>query len=124
MRAACALGIVADQITWEGEAACKLENIAWQYAQTGETLRNGITISLNEHNQLNLADFWSDWLALEASSAEKAWIFHYSLAQGLANLARLQADKYHIKTIVLSGGVWHNRLLRYLINQCYPILSY
>ncbi|ACE62033.1 carbamoyltransferase HypF [Actinobacillus pleuropneumoniae] len=114
---AYALGIVTDRITWEGEAACKLENLAWQYAQMGETSRNGITISLNEHNQLNLADFWLDWLALEASSAEKAWIFHYSLAKGLANLARLQADKYHIKTIVLSGGVWHNRLLRYLIKS-------
>lgn len=72
---------------------------------------------INADNKLDLATFWQAWIALNASSADKAFIFHYALAQGLSRLARQQASQYHCNTIVLSGGVWHNQLLRRLVKE-------
>ena len=72
---------------------------------------------LNSENKLDLAVFWQTWLALNASAADKAFIFHYALAEGFAILARQQAERHGCKTIVLSGGVWHNRLLRRLVRE-------
>ena len=72
---------------------------------------------LNAENKLDLAHFWQAWIALDSSNADKAFIFHYALAEGFAQLARQQVQRHHCETIVLSGGVWHNQLLRRLIKE-------
>ncbi|CNH43904.1 carbamoyltransferase HypF [Yersinia pekkanenii] len=107
---AAALNIVPLSISWEGEAACLLEALARQSA----VLVPPVTMPLHD-NQLDLATFWQQWLAYDASPAERAYAFHYALAQGLATLARRAAQHFSIDTIVLSGGVLHNRLLRELL---------
>ena len=43
---------------------------------------------------------------------QRAWAFHDALAQGFAALMREQATMRGITTLVFSGGVIHNRLLR------------
>lgn len=119
--AACALGIASECLTWEGEAACQLETIAWQYEKTraekSAVENRDVFMPLQQDSTLDLAYFWQRWLPLDVPITEKAWIFHLALAQGLADLARKQAQQYQVKTIVLSGGVWHNQLLRTLIRQ-------
>ena len=118
---ACALDIVTEHLTWEGEAACQLEALAWQYEQTvkdkSAVENQAVFMPLNADNRLDLACFWQQWLPLQLPTTQKAWLFHCALAQGLADLARQQARQHKVKTIVLSGGVWHNRLLRYLIRK-------
>ncbi|AHM71972.1 carbamoyltransferase HypF [Yersinia hibernica] len=109
---AAALNIVPQAISWEGEAACLLEALAWQSPRTVPP----VTLPLRAH-QLDLATFWQQWLAFDASPAERAYAFHFALAQGFATLARQAAQRYNIDTIAFSGGVLHNRLLRELLSE-------
>lgn len=109
---AAALQIVPTQISWEGEAACQLEALAHK----GHHANPPVTLPLLG-NQLDLATFWRQWLSYRASPAQRAYAFHWALAQGFAQLARSAADKQGIDTVVLSGGVLHNTLLRRLLVQ-------
>ena len=68
-------------------------------------------------NKLDLAYFWQSWLNYHASVEDKAFAFHYALAQGFAELAANQARQHQCRTIVLSGGVMHNQLLRRLLKE-------
>ena len=114
------LGITPPQLSWEGEAACQLEVFASQSALASlpfDKRELPTLMPLNAENKLDLAHFWQAWIALDSSNADKAFIFHYALAEGFAQLARQQAQRHHCETIVLSGGVWHNQLLRRLIKE-------
>ncbi len=51
-------------------------------------------------------------LGWQALPSARAWAFHDALACGFAGLAREQACKRGITTLVFSGGVLHNRLLK------------
>ena len=62
--------------------------------------------------ELDLATFWQQWLNWQAPVNQRAWAFHDALAQGFAALMREQATMRGITTLVFSGGVIHNRLLR------------
>ncbi|WP_267081353.1 carbamoyltransferase HypF [Limnobaculum allomyrinae] len=107
---AAALAISTSAISWEGEAACKLEALARQCCQITHPVRIPVI-----DGQLDLASFWHQWLAYQAPPAERAYAFHDALAQGFATMANMFARQYHIDTVVLSGGVMHNRLLRELL---------
>ncbi|CAI2404971.1 Carbamoyltransferase hypF [Serratia fonticola] len=109
---AAALQIVPPQISWEGEAACQLEALAWQ----SPLHQPPVSLPLLG-NQLDLATFWRQWLAYQAPPAQRAYAFHFALAQGFAALARHATKQYGINTVVLSGGVMHNALLRQLLLQ-------
>ena len=109
---AAALNIIPQAISWEGEAACLLEALAWQSSKTVPP----VTMPLRD-NHLDLATFWRQWLAFDAAPAERAYAFHFALAQGFATLARQAAQRFGIETIAFSGGVLHNRLLRELLSE-------
>lgn len=109
---AAATGFGAREQSWEGEAACWLETLAWQ----SDIHVHPVTMPLKE-NQLDLATFWRQWLTYDASPAVRAHAFHSALAQGLAALACQAANQEGIDTIVLSGGVLHNRLLCSLLRK-------
>lgn len=109
---AAALNIVSPTISWEGEAACLLEALAWQSSRTVPP----VTMPLRD-NQLDLGTFWRQWLAFDAAPAERAYAFHFALAQGFATLARQAAQRFAVDTIAFSGGVLHNRLLRQLLRE-------
>jgi hydrogenase maturation protein HypF len=110
--AAAALQIVPPQISWEGEAACLLEALAQQSPHH----QPPVSLPLCGP-QLDLAIFWQQWLNYRAAPAQRAYAFHWALAQGFAALARQAAQQRGIYTVALSGGVLHNQLLRQLLVQ-------
>ena len=116
---AYALGIAPTIVSWEGEAACHLEALAnsSSFAIQPESAVNIPVKMPLIGNKLDLAYFWQSWLNYHASVEDKAFAFHYALAQGFAELATNQARKHQCRTIVLSGGVMHNQLLRRLLKE-------
>ncbi|MNP37551.1 Carbamoyltransferase HypF [compost metagenome] len=100
---ACALGIAPDRQRYEGEAACQLEALA----ATCAGVNHPVTLAVDD-----MSTFWRQWLDWQAMPAERAWAFHDTLAQGLADLMVHHARRLGISTLCLSGGVLHNRLLR------------
>ena len=116
---AYALGIAPSIVSWEGEAACHLEALAnsSSFAIQPESAVNIPVKMPLIGNKLDLAYFWQSWLNYHASVEDKAFAFHYALAQGFAELAANQARKHQCRTIVLSGGVMHNQLLRRLLKE-------
>ncbi|HDR1022834.1 TPA: carbamoyltransferase HypF [Pasteurella multocida] len=120
---ACALGLHQAQISWEGEAACHLEALAWQYQRVhSETVKSAVYFKeisslLTANNQIDLAKLWDLWLNSKGNTAKKAWLFHRLFAKAFAELALKQANQHNVQTIVLSGGVCHNQLLRYWLRK-------
>ncbi|ECJ5873401.1 carbamoyltransferase HypF [Salmonella enterica subsp. salamae] len=104
---AAALRCAPASLSYEGEAACALEALASQCAGVAHP----VTMPLNGA-QLDVAVFWQQWLNWQAAPAQRAWAFHDALACGFATLMRQQATARGITTLVFSGGVIHNRLLR------------
>ncbi|WP_312458004.1 carbamoyltransferase HypF [Pseudescherichia sp.] len=104
---ACALGCAPAILSYEGEAACRLEALAERCAGVAHPL----TLPLHE-GRLDLARFWGLLLTWQAEPQARAWAFHDALARGLADLMRQHADAHGIRTLCFSGGVIHNRLLR------------
>ena len=116
---AYALGIAPSIVSWEGEAACHLEALANTSSLTIQA-QSAVNIPVKMPligNKLDLAYFWQSWLNYHASVEDKAFAFHYALAQGFAELAANQARQHQCRTIVLSGGVMHNQLLRRLLKE-------
>lgn len=111
--AAAALGICPEAISFEGEAACRLEALA----QQAQERHPPVTLPLDVHNNLDMAVFWQQWLRWQAAAEDRAYAFHYALANGLADLVRVHANAENCRTIVMAGGVLHNRLLRKLLQQ-------
>ncbi|MDG2941229.1 carbamoyltransferase HypF [Exercitatus varius] len=115
------LNLAPEKLSWEGEAACQLEALASQSALarlSGAEAAKHIRLFMPvKHDQLDLTVFWENWLQDESENADKAFAFHFVLAQGFADLARRQARKLGCQTIVLSGGVMHNQLLRRLLKE-------
>ncbi|QZN94412.1 carbamoyltransferase HypF [Symbiopectobacterium purcellii] len=109
---AVATGFGVREQSWEGEAACQLEALAWQ----SDVQFHPVSMPL-AGNLLDLETFWHEWLAYQAALARRAHAFHVALAQGLAALARQVAREENTHTIVLSGGVLHNRLLSTLLHR-------
>ena len=116
---AYALGIAPSIVSWEGEAACHLEALANTSSLTIQA-QSAVNIPVKMPligNKLDLAYFWQSWLNYHASVEDKAFAFHCALAQGFAELAANQARQHQCRTIVLSGGVMHNQLLRRLLKE-------
>lgn len=113
---ACALGLTADQISWEGEAACALENCALQCHNQNELI-TGETLPLTADNTINLRPLWQMLADDTQTIPERAFRFHVLLANTVAGLADDTATRKNTDTIVLSGGVFNNRLLRCLIKD-------
>ncbi|GAB80639.1 carbamoyltransferase HypF [Shimwellia blattae] len=104
--AAAALGCVGLAQSYEGEAACTLEAMAWRHGPVDHPVSLPCV-----DGQLDLAVFWQSWLGWQAAPEARAWAFHDALAAGLAALARYHARQQGLNTVACGGGVWHNRLL-------------
>ncbi|MDH2998560.1 carbamoyltransferase HypF [Pasteurellaceae bacterium LFhippo2] len=118
---AYSLGITPKQLSWEGEAACHLETLASQskwVEKNIQDIQKELDVTMPIHNdQFDLAIFWQSWLNLDDSIENKAFAFHFTLATAFAGMAKINAKKYNCQTIVLSGGVMHNQLLRRLLKE-------
>lgn len=105
--AAGALGLSICQ-TAEAEAAQLLENLATEWlAGNPEFVRSG---------RPDLFAVLTELLALAAQGPEArargAALFHLALVDDLAQRARVAAEAHEVKTVVLAGGCFFNRLLR------------
>jgi hydrogenase maturation protein HypF len=105
--AAAALHCTPLQQSYEGEAACRFEALASQ----SRGCLHPVTLPVIA-GQLDMATFWQQWLSWHDCAPARAWAFHDALAKGFADLARSHAQRLAIKTLVFSGGVLHNRLMR------------
>lgn len=108
---AAALGCAPAQLSWQGEAACRLEALA----RRADGISHPVTLPLRHRPDgifLDLAIFWQQWLSWQVPPAARAFAFHDALAQGFAALARFHCARTGIRTVALGGGVLHNRLLR------------
>ncbi|MEM8009667.1 carbamoyltransferase HypF, partial [Morganella morganii subsp. sibonii] len=114
--AACALGLTADQISWEGEAACALEACALQ-CHNQDALITGDTLPLTTDNIIDLRPLWQMLADETLTVPERSFRFHVLLANTLAGLADDTATGRKTNTVVLSGGVFNNRLLRRFIKS-------
>lgn len=108
---AAALGCAPQTLSWEGEAACRLQALA----QSAQGQPHPITVNLLKTATglvLDLAGFWQQWLHWQAPRPARAWAFHDALAQGFASMAHHAARLHGLQTVALGGGVLHNALLR------------
>ncbi|RJT45450.1 carbamoyltransferase HypF [Rahnella woolbedingensis] len=113
---AAALGCAPRELSWEGEAASRLEALAHQ----AHGIAHPVTMPLRHTENgtfLDLATFWQQWLDWQAPPAARAFAFHDALAQGFAALACYHAVRTGIRTVATGGGVLHNRLLRQLLHR-------
>ena len=113
---AASLGIAADGIEYEGEAACQLEALALQSSLPTD---KKLSIPLNDLT-LDLSAFWKDWLKLSDTPEQKALFFHQSLAGALAEMVIKASGQYQNHYLVLTGGVFHNTLLKTLLKEALP----
>jgi hydrogenase maturation protein HypF len=104
---AAALACAPGKLSYEGEAACLLQALAERHGP----VTHPVTLPLRG-NRLDLATFWHQWLNWRAAPGARAWAFHDALAHGLAMLARHHAQSSGLDTLVCTGGVIHNALLR------------
>lgn len=108
---AAALGCAPLTLSWEGEAACRLQALAHQAQGQPHPITLGLLIT-EKGLTLDLAGFWQQWLNWVAPRPARAWAFHDALAKGFASMAHHAAHQHGVRTVALGGGVIHNALLR------------
>ncbi|WP_070966068.1 carbamoyltransferase HypF [Vibrio sonorensis] len=108
---AASLDICPQKIEYEGEAANQLESLAEKACHLP---LQPIEIPI-KRQKLDLVPFWLSWHILNTNVEEKAYLFHLSLARALANLANEASEQYRLPYLALTGGVFHNSLLKKLI---------
>lgn len=103
-------------ISYEGQAAIRLEHAAHS-CPVHTTEQQPIPMCLAQRNDLWELDTVALFLHLLQKKHEGVSVptlarrFHFGLAEGLAELALQGARDSGIRTVALSGGVLHNRIL-------------
>ena len=115
---AASLGVCFDRISYEGEAAIQLMTLAERYSTQEETI--SLRIHWLDNHEFDLFSFWKDWSLLTGTIEYKAWSFHKALAIALAEKFLEMSDVYQVQDLILTGGVFHNDLLVYLIQAALP----
>ena len=111
-----ALGLCT-HITYEGQAAIRLE------AHQDLSVTMAVPFSIKERGgllELDTAAFFLHLLELRrtgVSVPDLARRFHLGLAEGLADLALSGARRCGVRTVALSGGVFHNRTIALLLPE-------
>jgi hydrogenase maturation protein HypF len=110
---AAALGICADGIAYEAQAAIELETLA-RAALAEEAAYDFLLETTSRPWVLNPEPMWRallDDLVSGVSPARVAARFHHGLGVALARLAAHAATVHGLETVALSGGVFQNRTL-------------
>ncbi|MEO5344843.1 MAG: carbamoyltransferase HypF [Magnetococcus sp. YQC-9] len=108
------LGVAPGKISYEGQAAVRLESLARQWH--GESIRAPFNSSMNEAGVLMIdwrdAFAWGiDSLAKGTPPARLACGLHHAVAEAAVQMALYGAEQTGEEKIYLSGGVFMNRLL-------------
>ena len=116
------LGICKDHITYEAQAAIELEQLAHTCKQRQAI--SGYNIELTNLSGIATVDTKNLWIGLLDDIAREkretiAYKFHLSLADFLARTVIALNKKHDFSEVVLSGGVFNNRLLLDLIQDIF-----
>ena len=109
---AAALGIRPETISYEGQAAIELEALA--QSEADEEAAYGFSVMDGHPAVLDWTPLWHDLLADLSRDIPPSVIakrFHNTVAKAVAQLTRRLAEEHRTDTVVLSGGVFQNRLL-------------
>lgn len=112
---AATLGICAESVSFEGQAAMALEVAAADAFAT--EAEQGYSTSITYVDGMPLLGWKEMWLSLlqdiqaDVAVEKIAARFHHSLICAIADLATNLAEQHDVMQIVLSGGVFQNRLL-------------
>ncbi len=108
---AAALGICRECADFEGQAAIELEALAAVHFETQADFAYGFE---GQDDSLSWTPLWSALLkdlADEVAPGIIAARFHHGLASAVAETAGRLCAQHELQTVVLSGGVFQNRLL-------------
>ncbi|WP_375751802.1 carbamoyltransferase HypF [Vibrio sp. HN007] len=109
---AASLGIGFDGIEYEGQAACQLEALASKNTESSfavEIPTKGL--------ELDISSFWNSWLNNRSETSAKAWGFHHAMAKALAEISIKAKEQNQLEHLVVTGGVFHNKLLNTLLEE-------
>ncbi len=108
---AAALGLCREQTSYEGQAAIELEALATPCFDAQKN--NGYEFVMQQ-GELSWGPLWSALLDDLKRSVEPGMIaarFHHSVCNAVVSTAVSLCEKYGVASVVLSGGVFQNRLL-------------
>ncbi len=112
---AAAVGICRDHASYEGQAAIELEAMATEhFRREGANAYPGAWIERDELAELGWAPLWQALLHDLRRAVDPAIIaarFHQSLVQSVAGAAVRFCARNGTESVVLTGGVFQNRLL-------------
>ena len=105
--AAAALCGVRDRVSYEGQAAAELE----QLADPSSSLTYGCPIEGDEIDGVALIGALAADVASGRDVGDAAAAFHDGLAAALAEACEIVREREGLETVALSGGTWQNLLL-------------
>jgi len=114
---AAVLGVCRDSVGYEGQAAIELEALAWRQFKQQSDCAYGFKL---EAGCLSWSPLWKSLLGDLRDGVDPAIIaarFHHGLASAVAHTAAGLCGQNNIQTVVLSGGVFQNRLLLERVSQ-------
>ena len=119
---AAAIGICRESINHEGQAAIELEAMASPVHYLEK--ENAYPFSLIEDKDMHQLCWQPLWQALldDLQSGQNRTViaarFHHGLSRAIVEVVKLLCQRNNVDTVVLSGGVFQNRLLLEGVSEC------
>lgn len=116
---AAALGVTRELAEYEGQAALELECLAEQALQSNAPAPEAYPVEIQLNQSMDLLELcWGPlWSALlqdlldQEDVALMAAKFHLAVVNGIVAVTQRLCRQHGVKTVVLSGGVFQNRIL-------------
>ncbi len=105
------LGIYSERISYEGQAAMALENLAAEAFSSQQTYQHAFS---RENGLISSKPLWHAMLtdlAARLAAPVIAARFHHSVIEMIVSVVKALRDEHDIHQVVLSGGVFQNQLL-------------
>lgn len=108
--------------TYEGELPIKLQACAEKSRYVEKGVGECYSFSIEDEEEkkwksLNFLPMIHDIIEDERDVPDRAYLFHWTLACGFVEMAKLAADENNIRNVGLTGGVFQNTLLLKLTKE-------